>query len=290
MSSRENSLFRRVSFLASSVFALSMLATLSGCTSDVADDGTTGDDQDVTSESATLTFGADFSASVKGELVAGKSVRVDYDLARLPGCRGNVGGGGPGYNFTGYYSENGGEAKLFEVSKLSEDGKDRVAKPASIKLTQGGDVAIWFQVSSRFGCSEFDSNFGQNYHFEVGGKAPTTGASIVFGSDGKFEQSGAIHGGEKISIRYDQGRLTKCEQTQGGHPVWTISGFAQVDGDAPKAFDTGRAEGSDREAIDAIVQIPAGASKLALWFQSNSVSGCNEYDSNGGQNYVFAIE
>lgn len=277
----------RLTFLPLAAF--SMLAMLAGCTSDVADAGTTGDEQDVTSESATLTFGADFSASVKGELVAGKSVRVDYDLARLPGCRGNK-NGGPGYNFAGYYSENGGEAKIFEVSKVSEDGKDRVSKPASIKLTQGGDVAIWFQVTSVFGCSEFDSNFGQNYHFEVGGRVPSTGASIVFGSDGKFEQSGAIHAGDRISVRYDQSRLTKCEQTQGGHPVWTISGFAQVDGEEPKAFDTGRAEGFEREAIDAIVQIPADARKLALWFQAHSISGCNEYDSNEGQNYVFEIE
>jgi hypothetical protein len=103
------------------------------------------------------------------QAAAGKGLRVEYALERLPQCRGNVGGGGPGWNVTGFYSENGGVAKTFEVSALTPDGKDRVAKPAHLVPAQGGDIAIWFQVTSVFGCQEFDSQFGQNFHLVVKG-------------------------------------------------------------------------------------------------------------------------
>ncbi|MBF5067492.1 hypothetical protein G6O45_30280, partial [Salmonella enterica subsp. enterica serovar Istanbul] len=83
-----------------------------------------------------------------------------------------------------FYSENGSAAKTFEVSALTPDGKDRVAKAARIVPSQGGDLAIWFQVSSAFGCSEFDSQFGQNFHLPVKGAPPEARATIAFGTDG----------------------------------------------------------------------------------------------------------
>lgn len=247
-----------------------------------------GDEADVTSE-ATLKLTADFQTKLVGRPSAGKGLRIEYALERLPQCRGNVGGGGPGWAITGYYSENGGPAKMFDPTALTEDGKDRVAKPATIPLTQGGDLAVWFQVSSRWGCSEYDSAFGQNYHVDVTGAPPDAGGTIVFKKDGSIAQDGALRAGEKVKIRYEQDRLPDCRRSQGGYPQWSISGFSSVDGGEAQVFQTGRPDGSDREAIDAVLDLPH-AGELALWFQVVDVGGCNAYDSNGGRNYRFRIE
>src|SRR5690606_34313711 len=102
---------------------------------------------------------------------------------------------------------NGGPAKTFEVSEVTADGKDRVAKPATLVPTQGGDLALWFQVSSRWGCSEYDSAFGQNFHVDVDGPPPDASASLVFLADGTVESSGVFEAGSKVRITYAQDRL-----------------------------------------------------------------------------------
>jgi hypothetical protein len=273
--------------------ALVTAAAAAGCaapSSSIDEAATPGDEQDVTS-AATIKLTSDFKTLVTGEATSGKAVRVEYALERLPQCRGNVGGGGPGWSVTGYYSENGSAAKSFEVSTLTPDGKDRVAKAAQIVPAQGGDLAIWFQVSSRFGCSEFDSQFGQNYHLPVKGAVPVPGASsatIVFGADGQPTTTGELKAGGKVKITYEQDRLPQCRRTERGNPVWAITGFAQINGDAPRLFETARPEGADRKEVDAFVELPH-AGELSLWFQVASLGGCMQYDSRSGANYKFPI-
>ncbi|MBX3264039.1 MAG: hypothetical protein KIS78_22010 [Labilithrix sp.] len=253
-----------------------------------APDASSSDEADVTSD-ATLKLTADFTTTLVGRPKAGGGLRVEYALERLPQCRGNLGGGAPGWNVTGFYSENGGAAKTFEVTELTADGKDRVAKPARLALAHGGDLALWFQVSNRWGCSEYDSQFGQNFHVDVGGPPPDAGATIVFAADGRVDQQGELRAGGKLRVRYEQDRLPQCRRTQGGNPLWGITGFASIAGDPPQSFATGRPAGADREAIDAIVELPRSG-ELALWFEVTSVGGCHEVDSKGGQNYRFAVE
>ena len=91
-----------------------------------------------------------------------------------------------------------------------------------------------------------------------------------------------------MKVRYEQDRLPQCRQTQGGSPVWNISGYASVDGAPALAFSTGKPVGSDREAVDVLVDLPK-AGNLALWFDVTSISGCHEVDSKGGANYAFPI-
>jgi len=268
---------------------LAAMITTMGCSAETAsnDSATGGDEQDVTAE-ATLKFTSDFKTSTVGTPTQGKGVRVEYALDRLPQCRGNVGGGGPGWNITGYYSENGGAAKIFEVTALSPDGKDRIAKPATIVPSQGGDLAVWFQVSSRFGCSEFDSQYGQNYHVTVKGQVPEAAASITFGADGSVDQQGDLKAGTKVRVRYEQSRLPDCRRTERGNPVWTITGFSQLDREEARTFDTARPEGADRKEVDALVDLPH-AGELSLWFQVSSLGGCMKYDSKNGANYKFRV-
>ncbi|AKV00718.1 hypothetical protein AKJ09_07381 [Labilithrix luteola] len=274
-----------VPFVAASVLSL---GALTGCSSDVDDDAAT-DDQAIT-DAAKVKFLSDFTTVVTGTPKAGKRLRVEYALDRLPQCRGEVGGGGPAWNITGFYSENGAPAKTFEVTKLSSDGHDRVAKSALLPISSGGDVAIWFQVTSSFGCSEYDSQYGQNYHFAVTGRAPEVAARLVFKESGEVEQQGELHAGDKIAVYYEQGRLPQCHRVERGAPVWTVSGFSQFEGGAVKAFETGRANGSDRETIDAILELPQRTGQIVFWFEVNSIDGCMHLDGNGGMNYAFDVK
>jgi hypothetical protein len=272
------------------VAAALFTTAMAGCSADASTaDGsaTPGEEQDVTSDAATLKLTSDFKTNLTGEATAGKGIRVEYALERLPQCRGNS-AGAPGWNLTGFYSENGGAAKTFEVTTITPDGKDRVAKAGRIVPAQGGDIAIWFQVTSRFGCSEFDSQFGQNYHLPVKGAVPVAGASIAFGKDGNPVQTGELKAGGKVKITYEQDRLPACRRTEHGNPVWTITGFAQVDREASHTFDTARPEGADRQEIEALVELPH-AGELSLWFQVVSLGGCMQYDSKSGANYKFRI-
>jgi len=267
---------------------LFLALSICACGSGSSDDAATGDDANQT-EGASIQFLSGFSTRVSGSLAARKPVRIEYALDRLPDCRGNVGGGGPGWSITGYASENGGKPTTFEVTSLSDDGKDRVAKPATITPSQGGDIAVWFEVTSAFGCHKYDSAFGQNYHFGVAGAEPVAGATITFDKNGEPKQDGALKAGGKVKIRYSQDRLTQCVRTQMGNPVWTITGFAQLDREKPITFDTGRPKGSDRETIDALVDVPHEGD-LALWFQTTSLGGCMQYDSKNGANYKFHVD
>jgi hypothetical protein len=228
-----------VLFTAASLFA----SSATGCSSEASSsaNAAAGDEQDQTSDAAPLRLTGDFQTAVTGEAAAGKGIRVEYALERLPRCRGNVGGGGPGWNATGFYSENGGAPKTFEVSALTPDGKDRVAKAARIVPSAGGDVAIWFQVSS-------------------------AGASVAFDKDGNPTTAGELKAGGKVKVTSAQERLPQCRRVEHGNPVWTITRFAQIDREAAHTFDTARPEGSDRKEIEALVDLPH-AGELSLWFR-----------------------
>ncbi len=267
---------------------LAVVSCAAACSAQTTDEGTTGDVAEVNSD-VQLDLTSDFKTKVSGRAKAGSALLVNYALDRLPQCRGNVGGGGPGWNIAGYYSENGGPAKTFEVTTLTPDGKDRVAKPARIVPKTGGDLALWFEVNSAFGCHEYDSQFGQNYHVDVEGLPPDAGASIVFGADGKIETTGTLRAGSKVKIRYEQDRLPECRRVQNGIPQWSISGFASIAGGEPQSFGTGRPDGADREEVDAYIELPKSGD-LALWFGVNDVGGCHAFDSKNGQNYHFTIE
>ena len=272
------------------VFAAACLtAVFAGCSAGTSAPGATGDEQDLTSDAATLALTADHKTNLVGTPTAGKGVVVAYALERLPQCRGNVGGGGPAWNVTGFYSENGAAPKMFEVSTLTASGKDRVATAGRIVPREAGDLAIWFQISSSFGCSAFDSELGRNYHLTVAARAPdANAASIVLGQDGKVSQTGNLKAGGRVTVRYEQARLPDCRRVERGSPAWNITGFAQIDRETPRTFDTGVAVGPDRKEVDALVELPH-AGELSLWFQVVGLGGCMKFDSNAGANYRFRI-
>ncbi|NTX10473.1 hypothetical protein HUA76_06720 [Myxococcus sp. CA056] len=94
----------------------------------------------------------------------GGAVSIVYDASRLTQCRGNINANTPGWTITGHYQFNNGPVQSFWVAGFSSTPNP----PApSIPLNTRGDLAIWFENTSRWGCQAWDSNFGNNYHFNV---------------------------------------------------------------------------------------------------------------------------
>jgi hypothetical protein len=272
--------------------ALLSLAVLSfaGCAASTDDDGA--NSANAVSSEASIDFdAAGFKVETSGKLAAGQRVRIQYDLARLPTCRGNVNGGGPGWNISGFASFNGKPATAFEVTKLTADGRDRESAPYELLLPEGGDLALWFSVSSAWGCNQYDSQYGQNFHFDVAGPSPEANTTLTFRADGSLDQSGPLKAGATVAVRYEQDRLQTCRQSFNGYASWSITGHARINGGNEQKFATARpmdARGEKRELIDNLVQL-AEPGELELWFENNDMQ-CVGWDSMGGKNYRFTIE
>ena len=148
-------------------------AALVGCAapSPTTDDSTSSTSSSELNEAGTLTFKADFTTASSGTLQKGKKVRVDYDVNRLTACRGDF-MGNPGWSITGFWQIGTGDVHSFEAGGFSPTG--HTAEPV-LTLDQSGDLQIWFQNNSRWGCNAYDSNFGSNYHFTVKGADPDPG-------------------------------------------------------------------------------------------------------------------
>ncbi|MFP2927980.1 DUF6209 family protein [Pyxidicoccus sp. 3LG] len=93
----------------------------------------------------------------------GTTAAIHYSADRLTACRGDY-MGNPGWSIYGYYQLNGGPVQSFWVA----GAKPYPTVPApSIQLNQTGTLSVWFQNTSRWGCSAYDSNFGNNFTFTV---------------------------------------------------------------------------------------------------------------------------
>jgi hypothetical protein len=128
----------------------------------------TGEDDVESTESAlgetvALTFDGAWNERASGELQKGKKVRVSYDTNRLTTCRGDF-NGNPGWAITGFWRIGDGPVRMFEAGGHSATGG---TQDQAFTLDASGDLQVWFQNTSRWGCSGWDSNEGANYHFTV---------------------------------------------------------------------------------------------------------------------------
>jgi hypothetical protein len=111
---------------------------------------------------ATITFGSDWSELASGPLLAGGKATIVYDTERMQTCTGSTQGGIPQWAITGYY-ELGGVEESFDVFSPNNPEGDA----PTIDLPKAGRLAIWFQATNRWGCLDWDSDFGNNYRFDV---------------------------------------------------------------------------------------------------------------------------
>lgn len=238
-------------------------------------------------ETAVLAFHEDWRIEQTGRLVAGGAVRVEYDEARLTQCRGDQ-YGHPAWTITGYASLNEQAPASTYLAGFSGAGQD---EEPIFALDQPGDLAIWFQNVSVWGCSAFDSNFGTNFHFVVepydgpgtnGGKA-----TLTFGADGTVELEGELHRGGQLRIEYDPSRLEQCRGDQGGIPQWAINGHYTIGGGAERSFYVAGLSPSGDIDVPVIELDRTG--DLALWFQNTNRWGCSAFDSDLGANYHYQV-
>ena len=94
----------------------------------------------------------------------GQTAAIGYSADRLTACRGNINATTPGWTITGYYKFNNGPVQSFWVAGFSSVPNP---PPPSIPLNQKGDLAIWFENTNRWGCQAWDSNYGNDFHFNV---------------------------------------------------------------------------------------------------------------------------
>jgi hypothetical protein len=113
----------------------------------------------------TITFDRDWNESANGTLEAGSVVRVAYDLDRLTTCRGSTNGSDV-WGITGWAMFDDGTPEAFAVSQLQ--GGRAVPVTAELEIPARAHVVeLWFQITNRWGCNAYDSNFGGNYVFEL---------------------------------------------------------------------------------------------------------------------------
>lgn len=231
-------------------------------------------------EQAVLYFNDDWTISHGGgPLVAGNTVEVVYDADRLTQCRGDQ-NGNPAWSITGYHQLNGGDVGSFEAGGYSPS---QGTEPAEFVLGDSGDLALWFHNTSVWGCSAYDSSFGDNHHV-------TVGSSIDFGAGWQTTLIGAPRAGAPLVVFYDPARLPDCRGTKYGHDVWNIRVHYRFDGGPVATAMLTQAQGQQQVAVPAVLFAPSGASEVEMWFENQSYFACQAWDSQFGANYKFDLE
>lgn len=226
-----------------------------------------------------------------GVLFAGAPIELISAAARFPRC-GNS-------NVTAFLRTDDG--RVFTVPMnggdmmLNRHGWTTI--PADAK-----SIDVWFksesQTSDRWGsnvqtCTEWDSNFGNNYHFDLKSFDPSIahfgGAA---GSAPSLEKP--LTKGGAIAFDYDPSRLTGCRTSHMGYPTWGIRAHARFDDGREATADI--VEPGDRDPRHVSIGIPDSANHAEVWFENYGLypgdpgTSCQAWDSNGGANYSFDVQ
>ena len=153
--------------LLAALVALPMVA----CAASNEDVGTNEGEQ---TKGATLTFNASWAVQQTGTLAPGGKVTIAYDAKRAQ-CTGDF-MGKPGYSVIASWRLAGRAPQSVTVAGLPPYGAldPTFTLPSAVwgEGAPGGDLEVWFENSSRWGCHAWDSNYGSNYHFAV--RAPAS--------------------------------------------------------------------------------------------------------------------
>jgi hypothetical protein len=241
----------------------------------------------------TITFFQGWNRIIDGNLVAGGQVRVHYEALRLSGCRGTTSTGGPAWSITANAQIDGGPVQSTIIAGHNPDGS---APPLSTDYgdavftipasSSAGELALWFQITNRWGCTQYDSDFGRNFRYPI---AASSTATLRFAGDWSETLTGRLTAGGTVNIDYALSRLPSCRQGYNGFATWDILAHSRFDGGASTWVTVTRPNGAERLPVLTPISIPAGARELEIWFSSSDRGGCRQYDSDFGANYRFAI-
>ena len=229
----------------------------------------------------TLRFRSDWRVEQSAALVKGGRARIEYDAARLNtiGCYGEQ-NGIPQYAVTAHYTLADAAEKLVVVSGLVPGGKVE-----EIDIDRDGLLTVWFEVTNRWGCHQWDSNFGNNFVFSA-----LTPSVVTFGADWSVTPQTSLRGAKALAVDYALQRLPECRATYAGLPAWEILAYARFDNGAVSQAVTTRMDGSARLPAPATFAVPEGAHQVELWFFNSDRGGCSRYDSNWGNNYRLTLD
>ncbi len=119
----------------------------------------------------TLSFHADFTESQTGPVVGGRSVTIDYDIARLPECRQTY-SGAPSWSVLAHATFLPMNVRQ-EVLVVNHATSPSSSLPVQLQAPKGATgLVLWFQNNDRAGCHRYDSDFGADYHFAVADAPP----------------------------------------------------------------------------------------------------------------------
>jgi len=229
-------------------------------------------------QATVLEFDVGYGEALSGPLVAGERVVIRYAPERLPQCR-TTSGGADGWGISGFLlSESSPIPRPFPVTEL-RSGK-AVAVDAVVEIPEGDHIELYFQVTDVFGCTAYDSDFGQNYRFIVEQSAAEA-AVVSFESEGEPVVMGELRAGGSMVLHYEPERLADCSASQGGVPQWGITAYVESDTGEVSTVDVARAQDGSLVAADPSVALGAGDG-VALWFEATNAFGCFQRDPEAG--------
>ncbi|KAJ3316598.1 hypothetical protein HDU76_001679 [Blyttiomyces sp. JEL0837] len=233
-----------------------------------------------------INFYKQWQQVASNDIQATDKIVVNYDLDRvLPLCNATV--NTPNTTVTAFYQIHGQVNSLVLLDTHPSPVYQN--QTFTIPALQGpGDLQFWFSCASNSSAPKYDSNLGNNYHFNV------NGAQLYFAPDFTTITTGTVQAGEPVLVQYNITRVQKICPTDATHFDLTITGNYQVNNGAVTQFPIYSQQyafhsGPIHSYSEGVIPASAVSSgSISFWFtcQSGIASG---YDSNFGKNWVFGV-
>lgn len=230
----------------------------------------------------TIEFSGDWSVTRSGDLVPGRPATLRYDLARLGKCRATK-YGLQAWAVAAYVSFDGAPPRELLLAPQNPNVNQSGVVEFQIPIPVAADLSLWFHGSDDSDCSEWDSKYGQNFHFAI--QKPNAPV-IRFGSGWTTSVDGIVHAGEDVIVDYDLSRA-ECRSTYNGNDAFGVTMWFSIDGGAAQSADMTRTVLTKKMASPARITLPHGSNSVAIWFENNDTYGCHSWDSAYGANYVW---
>ncbi|MBX3269913.1 MAG: hypothetical protein KF729_06610 [Sandaracinaceae bacterium] len=193
-----------------------------------------------------------------------------------------------------------GEGGVRDGLTASATTRSRIEVVAYLRGPRGGRLFDHNELPGDFdnqllsGASHF--SFDARADVCPGAVAPSADATIRFGADWRHTLEGTLRAGGTVAIDYDLARLPQCAgDTYMGRRSFDTLAHARVWPSGELLEQQSLLECAEPYCTDPgprrpVLQIPAGATSIELWFSTSGRSCGVHYDSAFGRNYHFALQ
>ncbi|MFH1808853.1 MAG: DUF6209 family protein [Pseudomonadota bacterium] len=230
---------------------------------------------------ASINFGENWGEYVNQMLYAGAELMITAHPSRFTVC------GTTGRVHAGLRYADGDTREV--LLDQGWPGYDRWAM--TVLRADVTAVEIWLWADNDAGCVEYDSAFGDNYHFAL---RPWKPVRVRFSDDWSERVEGELHADSVLVIDYDWDRLPQCRVVYRGFENWEILAHLRFDDGTyvPTQSVTRYGGQGDNHVhpVLAVYPVPVGARHVELWFENTQYPPtCQAWDSDFGHNYHFDI-